>query len=244
MSIRSKLVIAVFVVLIAAAAFVGSVSAADDEKLIHVSGTGKITTDPDLVEISIAVQTEDTDGVKAQQDNANKMSTCIDALKGLGLNDSEIKTTGYSMYSYKTDSNSPFGGDKTVYRVTNTILVKTDRIDDAGDIIDTAISNGANNVNYISFTLSDSKSQELRAQALASAVAQARSDAESVASALGVQIEGIQSVDVGGSSTPVTYSGTSYKNIAMDEVAGGYSTPVQTDTVDVTARVSIDYIIR
>ncbi|MDD4127072.1 MAG: SIMPL domain-containing protein [Methanomicrobium sp.] len=235
-----------FVMLIAMAAFAGSASAADtDEKLIHVSGTGKVTTDPDIVEVSIAVQTENTDGVVAQQENADKMSKCINALKALGFTDEELKTTGYSMYSYKTDSSSPFGKDKIVYRVTNTLLVKTGKTDMAGDIIDTAIANGANNVNYISFSLSDEKSQSLRAEALVKAVAQARSDADAVSAALGVSIMGVQSVNVGTSYTPYTYAETSFKNVAMDSATGAsYSTPVQTDTVDVTASVSIDYIIR
>lgn len=235
---------AALVVLIAVAGFVGCASAADDEKLIHVSGTGKITTTPDIVEISLAVQTENTDGLLAQQENAKKMGQCIDALKALGFTDAELKTTGYSMYSYRADSDSPFGGEKTVYRVTNTLLVKTSKTDKAGEIIDTAIANGANSVNYISFTLSDEKSQSLRAQALAKAAAQARSDADAVSAALNVQIMGVQSVNVGQSYTPYAYPESNYKSSMAMDTAAGYSTPVQADTVDVTATISVSYIIR
>ena len=245
MSIRFRYLMAVFVVLLAISSFAGITAAAEeDEKLIHVSGTGKVTTSPDVAEISLAVQTEDQDGLFAQQENARRMSECISALKTLGLTDEDIKTTGYSMYSYKTDSDAPFGGEKTVYRVTNTLLVKTTKTDMAGEIIDKAIANGANSVNYVSFTLSDEKSQSLRSEALTKAVTQARLDADSVSAALGVSILGVQSVNVGSSYTPYTYAESNYKSMSMDSAAGTYPTPIQADTVDVTASVSISYIIR
>ncbi|MBN2735165.1 MAG: SIMPL domain-containing protein [Methanomicrobiaceae archaeon] len=240
---KSRFFIVAFVMLIAMAALIGSASAAD-EKLIQVSGTGKVTTDPDIVEVSIAVQTENPDALVAQQENAEKMNDCISALKALGFTDDELKTTGYSMYSYTTSSDSPFGKDKKVYRVTNTLVVETGQTDMAGKIVDTAIANGANNVNYISFKLSDEKSQMLRSEALTKAVLQARSDADSVASALGVSIMGVQNVNVGASYTPYTYAETSYKSVAMDSAGGLAPTPIQADTVDVTASVSISYIIR
>lgn len=243
MAMKSRIFIFAVVMLIAMAAFIGSASAAD-EKLIQVSGTGKVTTDPDLVEVSIAVQTENPDALAAQQENANKMNECISALKASGFTDDELKTTGYSMYSYMTGSDSPFGKDKKVYRVTNTLVVETDMTDMAGKIVDTAIANGANNVNYISFKLSDEKSQMLRSEALTKAVAQARSDADSVALALGVSIAGVQSVNVGASYSPYTYAESSYKSISVDSAAGMVPTPIQADTVDVTASVSISYLIR
>ncbi|WOF16502.1 DUF541 domain-containing protein [Methanoplanus sp. FWC-SCC4] len=243
MSKISKFFIVGIVLLISMTTLIGCASAAEDQKLIHVSGTGKVTTDPDLVEISIAVQTENTDALVAQQENSKKMNSCIDALKATGLTEDEIKTTGYNIYSFTTDSDSPFGGEKKVYRVTNTVLVETGKIDMAGKIIDEAIANGANNVNYISFKLSDEKSNSLRSQAVKAAVDQARMDADSVALALGVQILGVQTVNVGQSYVPVVYQENyMMKGVAFDSAAR--ETPIQADTVDVTASVSIDYIIR
>ena len=245
----SRIYPVVLVMLIAAALTVGIASAAEpNEKVITVSGTGKVTTSPDTVIISVAVETENTDSQKAQKENADKMAQCINALKSIGITDSEIKTTGYTMYSYKSGSDSIFGGDKTIYHVRNTIQIKTSKIDLAGKIIDTATSNGANNVNSVRFTLSDEKSQEMRDSALKAAVAQARADADAVASAMGLAIVGVYSVNVGSSYTPMVYAETAmYKSAAMatgsmDEAVR--ATPIESSDVDVTASVSVAYIIR
>ena len=235
--------------LIAAAFTVGIASAADtNEKVITVSGTGKVSTAPDTVIITFAVETENTDSQKAQKENAEKMARCLGALKAIGITDSEMKTTGYNMYSYKSGSDSLFGSDKTIYTVRNTVQVKTSKTDLAGEIVDTATSNGANRVNSIRFTLSDEKSQEMRDSTLKAAVAQARADADAVTSALGMAVVGVNHVSVDSSYTPMVYAETSmYKNAAL---AAGVAeemmirTPIESDDVDVTASVSIAYIIR
>lgn len=245
----SRIYPVVLVMLIAAALTVGIASAAEpNEKVITVSGTGKVTTSPDTVIISVAVETENTDSQKAQKENADKMAQCINALKSIGITDSEMKTTGYTMYSYKSSSDSIFGGDKTIYHVRNTIQIKTSKIDLAGKIIDTATSNGANNVNSVRFTLSDEKSQEMRDSALKAAVAQARADADAVASAMGISIVGVYYVNVDSSYTPMVYAEAAmYKNAvmatgSMDEAVR--ATPIESSDVDVTASVSVAYIIR
>ncbi len=250
MTQKSRFYAVVLVMLIAAAFTVGVASAADiKEKVITVSGTGKVSTTPDTVIISLSVETENTDSQKAQQENGEKMTSCLNALKSIGITDSELKTTGYSMYSYKSASDSIFGGDKTIYCVRNTVQVKTSKTDLAGDIIDTATSNGANNVNYIRFTLSDEKSQEMRDSALKAAVAQARADADSVAAAMGITIVGVDFVNVDSSYTPMVYAEASMytKNtMAMGAMEDTMlrSTPIESDEVDITASVSVAYIIR
>lgn len=232
----------IFVVI---AAMACTVSAADtsDDKTISVSGTGKVTSAPDKVIISIAVETEDTDAYNAQQQNAVKMNAVISSLKAMGLTDDEIETSGYRIYSYTSGEDSIFGSRKTVYRVTNTIKVESSKVDKAGEIIDNAVAAGANSINYISFTLSDEKSNQLRSQALDAAIAQASSDAKTVASALGVTISGVKSVNVGASYVPMSYD--NYGGYAMEDakMASAVPTTVTPGDVDVSASVSIVYLI-
>jgi uncharacterized protein len=244
MSLKKLILVSMVFVVIAAMA--GTVSAADtsNDKTISVSGTGKVTSAPDTVTVSIAVETEDTDAYKAQQENAEKMNTVMSSLKGLGLTSDEIDTTGYNIYSYTSGEDSIFGSKKTVYRVTNTIKVETMKVDMAGEIIDNAVASGANNINYVSFSLSDEKSNELRSQALDAAVAQAKSDADVVASALGVSILGVKTVNVGGSYTPVSYDNSYSATYKSEMVSGsGAPTSVEAGDIDVTASVSMVYLI-
>jgi len=242
---KVKVAVIAAALMLLCAAIVGPVTGAvenTDDKIIHVSGVGKVTTTPDRAIISLAVETENADVKVAQQENAVKMDKSINALKALGP-DIELKTTGYKIYpkSINPESKLPWDQQKKVYQVTNTLLVTVKNVDLAGSVIDTAIKNGANRLNYISFTLSDEKEHELRSQALTAAVKQARFDADAVAGALSVEIIGVKDVNVGGSYTPLRYA----DNVFMEKAAvgGAVPTPIEPDTVDVTATVSIDYLI-
>jgi len=168
------------------------------------------------------------------------------ALRAIGLTSDELKTTGYSIYSFTNEDNSLFGKDQKIYRVTNTVLVTTQKTDMAGEIIDTAIANGANNVNYISFSLTDETYNSLRTQALTAAVVQAKVDADAVSSALGVSITGVSGVNVGSSYVPNSYQSA---DMYMEKAAGAATMPmarttIQPGDVDVTASVSIQYFFR
>lgn len=231
--------------LLMACCLVVPVAAADsgDVPAITVSGTGSVTTTPDEVIISVGVETTHTDPITAQQENAQKTTAVIDALKGMGIASEDIKTSGYYMYSRTPDDDSPFSGKKEVYVVSNTVTVTSNDVESAGEIIDTAVMSGANNVNSVRFTVSDEKAQSLRAQALIAAVAQAKADADTLAGALGVTITGVQDVTTYGSSTPMVYA---------DSMAGGMMesskayapTPIEAGTLDVTATVNIVYAIQ
>lgn len=234
-------------VLIGALLLGGTVNAATDsadERIIHVSGTGKVTTSPDQVIITVGVETENPDAATAQQQNAAKMESVVSSLKKLGIPAENIQTSGYSMYGRTTDDDSPFGGKEVkVYVVSNNVVVTLEDVTMAGEVIDTAVANGANQVNSVRFTLSDEKSQELRSDALHAAVTQARGDADAVADALGVMILGVKEVSVGGSYTPVVYAEEAvYKSM---DAAGSYAvpTPIEAGTIDVTATVSVTYFI-
>ena len=214
-----------------------------DMPTITVSGTGSVTTAPDEVIISVGVQTTHTDPITAQQENAQKSAAVISALKGIGIESEDIRTSGYSMYSRTPDDDSPFAGKKEVYVVSNTVTVTYNDVSRAGEIIDTAVMSGANNVNSVRFTISDEKAQSLRAQALIAAVAQARADADTLAGALGVTITGVQDVTTYGSSTPMVYADTMAGG--MVESAKFYApTPIEAGTLDVTATVNIVYAIQ
>jgi uncharacterized protein YggE len=241
---REKLIFLATAFLVICAAVIGPATASDDsnDRVIYVSGNGKVTTDPDLAIVSLAVETENVDVKTAQQENARRMDATIGALKALGLTSEDLATTGYNIYSQRdpvTDSSTLWDSKKQYYRVTNTLLVTLRDINRVGEVIDVAIANGANRVNYISFTLSDEKQKELRSEALEDAVLNARADADAVTAAMGLSILGVKEVSVGGGITPMRYD-----NYAYAEAAGlPIPTPIETDTVDVTATVSITYLI-
>ncbi|GAA5262162.1 uncharacterized protein KTGMC3_P0877 [Methanocalculus sp. MC3] len=218
-----------------------SAATTSDERVIHTQGTGTITTTPDRVEISVAVMTEHADVKAAQRENAVKMNTVMNALKNAGLTSEDIKTTGYSIYQVTKEEDRVFPGDRKaqVYRVTNTLMITLKDTTKAGDFIDIAIENGANNIDYISFTLSDEKQASLRAEALKEAVAQSRGDANVVAASLGLTVRDVKEVTIGGGYYPAS---PMYDYRMLGAGMEKASTPIEAGEVSVTATVSITYI--
>ena len=76
-------------------------------KVIQASGTGNVIGTPDRAQITFSVETENPDVKIAQQDNAQKMATVINALVAIGIPRDALKTTGYNIYPVYEDSTSP-----------------------------------------------------------------------------------------------------------------------------------------
>lgn len=247
MHMRGKAVLLGIALMVLCAAVIGNVTAQlpeeSKDKLIHVSGTGKVTTTPDEAIIVFAVETENTDVKKAQQQNAERMDAVVNALKQAGIPENNIKTAGYSIIPVtETDSKGLTTSKVKYYRVTSSLEVTLNDVNRVGEIVDLAVANGANRVNRFAFTLSDAKQQEFRSQALTAAVMQARGDADTVAAAIGKTIINVKEVNVGGSYVPMAYNS---RDLGMEMTAAGMAvpTPIEAGEIDVTATVSISYII-
>lgn len=205
---------------------------------INVAATGTVTVSPDEAVVYLGVQTQSADATAAQQENAEQMDSIIDALKDAGISEDDMETSGYSIYplrNYETKEPTITG-----YVVSNRLMVTVKDVDMVGDIIDTAVDAGANEVQGVSFTLSDEARQDAREQALENAVQAARSDADVLADILDVAIVGPLEVTTsgGGYVTP-------YVSPMMEAVEEGYARSVSTSVlpgdVSVTAYVQVSY---
>ena len=247
MPMREKITFLGIALLVLCAAVVGNVTAQlpgeeSKDKVIHVSGTGRVTTTPDLAIIVLAVETENVDAKVAQQQNAQKMDAVVNAIKGAGIPAKDLKTTGYTIIPVTEQNDKPLATSRIkVYRVTNNLEVRLENVDRTGEVIDLAVASGANRVDRLSLTLSDTKQQEFRSQALTAAVKQARDDADAVVAALGKTIVDVKEVNVGSSYVPMLYDS---RYAAMEKGGGGaVPTPIEVGEIDVTATVSMTYII-
>ena len=215
-----------------------------NNKVIQASGTGNVIGTPDRAQITFSVETENPDVKIAQQDNAQKMATVINALVAIGIPKDALKTTGYNIYPVYEDSAKSIMDQKVrTYRVTNTLTVTLHDVNKTGDVIDVAVASGINQASSIQFLLSDEQSQVLRTEALKKAVARARADADTVAGAMGTPIIGVQSADISGGYSPVLFDNYQYQtsNAMMKSAA---PTPIQPGDITVSAQVSITYLIR
>ncbi|MCA1917382.1 SIMPL domain-containing protein [Methanospirillum hungatei] len=238
----------VLIVLITSTISVSATETKDDGiPLIHVTGSGTIKATPDRVQIELTVVTKNPDVKAAQKENARKMETVMSALRDPSkgnLTGREIGTTSYyiSEVYYPDDAlKAKYGDNVTIYQVSNTISIETEKIDRVGDLIDLAVAAGANSVSSLQFTLSQQKTADLRKEALAIAVKKAQADAETVMAAMGKTLGDVHEVTVDESYQPPVYYNQDSRSVQM--AAGAPSTPIEPGSVEVTARVTTGYRI-
>lgn len=167
---------------------------------ILVTGHGEIRITPDRASIQIGVESRAVTAAAAAAENANKQASIIAAIKRLGVADQLITTSNYSVSpEQRYDPNhSPV---VTGYRVTNTVVVEVRKLASVGQVLDAALTNGANVISGLSFFASDTDSA--RRVAIASAVTAAKADAQAAARAAGGALGGLIEVNVGAYSPPL-----------------------------------------
>lgn len=199
MASRTALAGALALVLLVAGAF-GAVqptlgtagqTQADGNTTITVGSTAEVSAPADRAIVSVAVVTQapTADGARAQL--AANVSSVRDALRNASLSADQIRTTGFSIRPVFESTDE--GRELVGYRAVQGFEVES-APDRAGSVIDTAVANGANQVEGVAFTLSEETRRELRTRALRQAVETARADAEILANASGLRITGVESV--------------------------------------------------
>ena len=199
------------------------------------SGQAEEKVNPDRVSVLVNVQTRAATAAAAAADNARRTRAVLDALAALGLSKDQLSTEGYTAYpemNYDRPGNTP----KVVgYVVTNSVRAESKRVDQAGQIIDTALGAGANMINGLSFYASSI--EEARRKAIGGAVASARADAEAMAQAAGGRLGELIELSTQGPTVPPR---PMFDLAARAKVAMAEPTPInpgqQTVTVFVTAR--------
>ena len=149
-----------------------------------VFGKGTVSVKPDTAEVVIGVITENTQLELAQEENAKITQQVINSIKELGVLPKYIQTENYNIranYDY-INGRQVFRG----YEVSNNLKVTIRDINFAGEIIDTAVKNGANAVSGINFIVSDATKHYY--EALGLAVEDAQNKASIMANELKVKL--------------------------------------------------------
>ncbi len=227
-----------FLALLIAAALMMTVSLAAAETRIAVSGTGETRVSADTAVISMGVSARDRDVLQAQQKVNEAIAKIRQALTDSGVAEENINTdymSIYAIYDYDADVEQV-----KAYNASTTLAVKVTDMDIVGKVIDEAFAAGANTLNGISFSASDTSAA--REESLKAAVADAKAKAEVLAEASGMKITGIEVISEGNVySYDNTVSNFSAKR-AEAEMDTGYGTMVQAAKLIVSATVNITFI--
>lgn len=210
-----------------------------DRDVISVAGEGKVTTTPDIVRVSLGVQTDAPTVRAAQTENTTKMNAITAMLNNAGIAEVDVKTENYSIYpkvNWESGRQNIIG-----YTVSQNVSVKIRDLDKVGDILARAGELGANQVGGVNFTIDDPSG--LQDQAREKAISDAKEKAEQLARQLGLTIVKVVSFsESGGGLPPMPYFA---RDLAVAEgIGGGPSPDIQTGSQDVISNVSVVFEVR
>ena len=175
---------------IAAACSTTSLHAADGAEPARLSLTGRREAQdtPDIATITIGVVTQGANARDAAQANNRAMNEAVNSLKAGGIEARDLQTSNYTIQPlYTSDPNRSTTPRIASYRATNTLIVQIRDLTKVGDLLERAVSLGANTVSGPNFSLADPEMtrNEAREAAMADALARARLYAEGLGFRLG-----------------------------------------------------------
>jgi uncharacterized protein YggE len=207
-------------------------------RTLSVSGSGKVTTTPDKVTISIGVQTQGDDVARAVAENNRLASAVQDAVVAAGVSPADVQSSYFSVWNSPIydPSGSPTG--EVTYYVDNTLTATMRDPSKLGAMLQAALNAGANNIQGISFGVSETKAfeDEARQKAMQDAVARA----QMMATAAGIRLGKLTSI-----STSVSYpQQIPYYAYSQGMGGGGGGEPsISSGSAEIQASVNLVYEI-
>lgn len=206
----------------------------DNVTAVTVQGTNAQELEPDIAYVNLGVITEAVSVHEAQAKNAAVANQVCKAIEAAGIRPEYIRTANYTvapLYNYdeKRKSSTIRG-----YQVTNNVVV-TLLPAAAGEIIDTALKAGANQVNSVRFGRKDEA--EAKNTAIQLAVKDGLSKAASIAQALNKKVVRVKTVNESG----VYLQNPERSNLMYAKSAGAADsiTPVSPGLINLTANVQL-----
>jgi uncharacterized protein YggE len=194
---------------------------------IVTAGDAKVSKRPDIAFLSVGVDSQAATAAGAQKDLAAQSNKLVARAKSLGIPDSEINTSGYSIGPNYTPAGTIDG-----YRASEQLMLKWHHVDTTGTTLDALVQQGGATRVSVSFGLADPKAALAEARSLA--IADARSRAAAMASAAGVRLGQVLRVSV------YTVSGTTGPSYAADAAA---PTQIPVGQLDISVTVEAAFAI-
>ena len=169
------------------------------EQTISVTGSATASSTPDTLIVILGVESEAKTASESLSQNSNSLNSVISSLINSGISEDDIQTSNfriYPLYDSIKDLNGNYQQVLIGYRVSNILSIQTGNTDSAGNIIDAAVSSGANRVDTVSFQLSDEKLQGISDNLIADAINDATQKAEKALFPLKQKIVGVKSIVV------------------------------------------------
>lgn len=217
--------------------------AADEvqKNIVSVVGKGELAIKPDIVYLSIGVNTSAATAQEAQKGTAAKITKLTTLLKTTwGIADKDIQSTQFYVqpnYTYSEKEGQQVKG----YNAMHTLQVSYRDLTKVGQLLDAASAAGANSIGNAQFAIEDPSAFEAQVieKAMQNADVKAAAIAKAAKRGLGQVVTVIQSDD---GNHPVIYAEAA--KMANSAADSGASSSVEPGEVKVTTQLSVTYELK
>ena len=208
-----------------------------DAGTIVVSGTGRISAEPDLADLRLGVSVARPTVEGARAVAATTMEEILAAVAAAGVERRDVRTALLSVqprYEYRENQPPVLTG----YDLANVVEVTVRDLARLGAVVDGTLGAGATSLDQLTFRVAKPEVPEREARQRAMAAARAK--AEVLAEAAGLAIVGISEiVEGGGPSFPLPHLKAERMMLAADA-----ATPVEAGSLEITVNVTVSYRAR
>jgi uncharacterized protein YggE len=205
-----------------------------------VDGVGKVEAVPNSHTTTYTIDETGATEKEAQEKGNAKQALAREALLKLGFKDTDIKTDGY--YINPNYEILPSGGSReSGFQINITTTIKSKDLEKINKAIDELVAIGVQ-VGGVSSDFDTENNDELKSQARAKAVENAKMKAEELAKAGGFKVGKIASI-----YESVPYNPGPYPLMAEKSAMGGApadTTQIDPGTDELSVQVSITYFIK
>jgi uncharacterized protein YggE len=200
------------------------------EPTVMTRGVGIATGTPDLLTVTLGVQTRDRSAAAALEANNTRAAAVIDVLRAAGVAPADLQTSQLTVYPTYDQTGSRISG----YEVSNMVTARLRDITAAGAVIDRAgeVAGDAVRVQQVGFSIDDDS--PVRAAARADGVRRAIAQATQLAEAAGVRLGPIRSITEQPAEQPGPFPSAADARVAVQPAV-----PIEAGSQELTVAVEV-----
>ena len=215
-----------------------------DAGFISLNASKSKEVEPNRARISFAVESIENEAQVAVSKNNEISNKIIKALKELTTIETDtIKTNNFSV---RPNYAKALNGTRTIrnYTAINSVIVETKDITKVAKLIDTAIANGANRTDNLSYSFEGEKNECLSLYPLI--MKELNEQASILATSSGSILDGIKHINASCNMDMPVSNGRFYAKNAMADgaIAETVSTPIEAGKVKVRVYVNAEYYVK
>jgi hypothetical protein len=208
-----------------------------------VTGEGKVFVTPDIAVVTVGIQEVGASLTNVQENVNKKSQALVDAVKKLGIDKEDIKTTSYNLYpqyDYLTSTTNRITG----YQISTNYQIRVEDFDKVNEVLTTATSVGANAIGSVSFEVNDETEKEKLNEARELAVKEAKTKAEGLSRAAGITLGRVINIseNQNGSSEIRPMYAAGANEVGLDKAATAPS--IEAGQTEISVTISLSYEVR